>query len=171
MLPKGVLVIAEYIGKLMKIIVDADACPKSVLQYVLSAGRRNGISVVTVANFHHNIESDKHIAVGDASQEADLKIINETEAGDIVVTQDWGLAAVVLAKKAHCVSPVGIEYSQSKIDFMLEEREIKAKFRRSGGRTKGPAKRSTKDDEFFAFTFDKIIRNVLPKDVRDEKEN
>ena len=62
----------------MKIIIDADACPKEALQYAIKTGRKNSIEVVTVASFNHNIESDRHITVGNASQEADLKVINIT---------------------------------------------------------------------------------------------
>ena len=102
----------------MKIIIDADACPKNALQHAIKIGREKNIPVVTVASFNHNIESDMHITVGDASQEADIKIINITEPGDIVVTQDWGLAAVILSKKASAVNPLGIIYRQEKIDFM-----------------------------------------------------
>ena len=76
----------------MKLIIDADACPKAVLQHCLAAGARWGLSVVTVASFNHQIVSDQHITVGNASQEADLKIVNLTEANDLVITQDWGLA-------------------------------------------------------------------------------
>lgn len=141
----------------MKIIIDADACPKNVLQYALRAGRREGIEVVTVASFDHNIESDRHIMVGNESQEADIKIANITAQGDAVVTQDWGLAALIVSKGAFAVSPVGVEYLPEKMDFMLEEREMKAKFRRGGGRTKGPAKRTAEDDMRFAATFERII--------------
>lgn len=133
----------------MKLIVDADACPKRVLEICLELGRAEAVPVWTVASFNHNIISDHHITVGSGSQEADIKIINVTEAGDIVVTQDWGLAAMVLGKKAQCLNPAGREYRPDKIEFLLEERELKAKIRRGGGRTKGPKKRTDHDDHSF----------------------
>ena len=80
----------------MRIIVDADACPKSVLQHTLETGTKYGVPVITVASFNHNIISSQHITVESGSQEADLKIINITTHGDIIITQDWGLAALVL---------------------------------------------------------------------------
>lgn len=153
----------------MKIIIDADACPKEALQYAIKTGRKNGIEVVTVASFNHNIESDRHITVGNASQEADIKVINITEAGDIVITQDWGLAAVILAKKAAAMAPSGTEYRQDKIDFMLEEREIKAKFRRGGGRTKGPSKRTEEDEKKFRDTLDRITARQVSSFKESEK--
>jgi hypothetical protein len=145
----------------LRIIVDADACPKSVLQHTVETGAKYGIPVITVASFNHNIISSRHITVESGSQEADLKIINITDCGDIIITQDWGLAALVLSKRASAVSPVGIEHSTEKMDFMLEEREMKAKFRRSGGRTKGPKKRNAVDDMRFAATLKRILSRNL----------
>jgi len=95
--------------------------------------------------------------VGDDFQEADVKIMNLTEAGDIVITGDWGLAAMVLGKEAKCLSPMGREFRTEKMGFLLEEREVKAKFRREGGRTKGPKKRQLEDDRRFEFCLEKIL--------------
>ncbi|HVJ48804.1 YaiI/YqxD family protein [Desulfitobacterium sp.] len=134
----------------MKILVDADACPHSALEICFKLGHQYHFEVWTVANFNHHILSEYHITVGDNSQEADLKILNVTKAGDIVITQDFGLAGMVLAKGAYAMGPKGQEYRTETIDFLLEERELKAKFRRSGGRTKGPKKRTDEDD--LAFT-------------------
>jgi uncharacterized protein YaiI (UPF0178 family) len=141
----------------MKIIVDADACPKSVLRVSMKIGHQYSIQVWTVASFHHNIQSDHPIVVGDDPQEADIKIINMTEDGDIVITQDWGLAAVVLGKGAKCLNPIGREFRSEKIDFLLEEREIKNKLRRSGERTKGPKKRTLGDDRRFEACLVRIL--------------
>jgi len=119
------------------------------LHICFKLARTYGLEVWTVASFNHNIESDHHIVVGNASQEADLKVMNLTEPGDIVITQDWGLAAMVLGKGAQCLSPVGREYNLATMDFLLEEREVKAKLRRAGGKTRGPKKRSIEDDKRF----------------------
>ena len=133
----------------------------------MRAGAEYGVQVVTVASFEHNIISDLHITVGNSSQEADLKIINITEPGDLIITQDWGLAAMVLSNKASAVSPVGVEYSTEKMDFMLEEREMKAKFRRSGGRTRGPKKRAPEDDMRFKRAIERILSRELQKQIND----
>lgn len=141
----------------MKILIDADACPQAALRQCLAAGKKYGIPVWTVASFNHNIVSDHHVAVGNSSQEADIKLINLTEPSDIIITQDWGVAAIVIAKSAYCLGPTGVEYCPEKIEFLLEEREIKAKFRRSGGRTKGPKKRTPSDNIKFAAGLEKLI--------------
>jgi uncharacterized protein YaiI (UPF0178 family) len=141
----------------MKILVDADACPRSVLQICMRLGRKYNIPVWTVASFDHNIASDHPIVVGGDFQEADMKIMNLTEEGDVVVTGDWGLAAMVLGKGAQCLSPMGREFRAEKMEFLLEEREVKAKFRRGGGRTKGPKKRTLGDDQRFESSLEKIL--------------
>lgn len=141
----------------MKILVDADACPRPVLEICMRLGEKHNIEVWTVASFNHSIESDHHFVVGNDYQEADMKIMNLTESGDVIVTGDWGLAAVVLGKGAKCLSPAGREFRPDKMEFLLEEREVKARFRRGGGRTKGPKKRTSRDDERFESCLDRIL--------------
>ena len=143
----------------MKIIVDADACPRAVLQICLRVARDNVIQVWTVASFNHNIESDHHVVVGNASQEADIRVMNLALAGDVAVTQDWGLAAMLLGKGVKCLTPHGREFSTNSIAFLLEEREAKAKFRRGGGRTKGPKKRVLEDDQ----KFEACLKDILTR--------
>jgi len=141
----------------MKILIDADACPKSVLRICMNVGRKYGIPVWSVASYNHYIESNHHIVVGDAPQEADIKIVNAADEGDVVVTQDWGLAAIVLGKGAKCLSPAGREFRSEKIEFLLEEREIKSKIRRGGGRTKGPKRRTMENDRRFEICLESAL--------------
>jgi uncharacterized protein YaiI (UPF0178 family) len=141
----------------MKILIDADACPRPVLQICSRLGRKYNIPVWTVASFNHNIESDHPFVVGDDFQEADMKIMNLAEAGDVVVTGDWGLAAMVMGKGAKCLNPTGREFDPERIEFLLEEREVKAKFRRSGGRARGPKKRTLVEDRRFESCLEKIL--------------
>jgi uncharacterized protein len=145
----------------MKIVIDADACPRAVLEICMAMGHKYAVPVWTVASFNHNIVSDHHVIVGSASQEADIKVMNVTEAGDIVITQDWGLAAMALGKQAKCLSPSGREYTPETIEFLLEERDVKAKLRRGGGRTKGPKKRTDADDRKFAWILAETIAVAL----------
>jgi uncharacterized protein YaiI (UPF0178 family) len=101
--------------------------------------------------------------VGNASQEADTQVVNITTRGDVVVTQDWGLAAMVLGKGAKALSPVGRIFHEDTIEFLLEEREIKARFRRGGGRTRGPKKRTTEDDmNFKKSLYDLLVNTAIP---------
>lgn len=145
----------------MKIIVDADACPKTALRICLQVGGEFSIPVWTVASFNHNITSHRqfhhHIVVGDSQQETDIRIANHTKKGDVVVTQDWGLAALALGKDAAAISPSGRIFRKDDIEFLLEEREIKARLRRSGKKTKGPRRRTKEMDK----RFEKKLRQLL----------
>lgn len=143
----------------MKIIVDADATPKGALDICRRAAKDFSVTLVTVASFNHRIESDQHIVVGNAPQEADLQVVNLTARGDIVVTQDWGLAAMALGRGAAALSPGGRIFRNETIGLLLEEREIKAKFRRGGGRTRGPKKRTAGADENFKKSLYRLLEN------------
>ncbi|NLG32368.1 MAG: DUF188 domain-containing protein [Syntrophomonadaceae bacterium] len=145
----------------MKIIVDADGCPRTALQICFDLGSHYSIAVWTVASFNHHINSSYHLMVGNSPQEADLKIVNITTPADVVITQDWGLAALILGKGATCISPSGRIYQGKNMDFLLEEREIKARYRRSGGRTKGPKKRTPEDDRRFKGILENLIKQKL----------
>ncbi|HYH03298.1 MAG TPA: DUF188 domain-containing protein, partial [Bacillota bacterium] len=140
-----------------KIIVDADACPKTCLQITKNLAAQYGLCLITVASFNHQIDNVEHVIVGNERDAADLAVINRTSAGDIIVTQDWGLAALVLGKRARAIAPNGRVYRDSRIELMLEERNILAKHRRAGGRTKGPAKRSMAEDLLFEQNLGRLI--------------
>ncbi|MGL5207293.1 MAG: YaiI/YqxD family protein [Acidaminococcaceae bacterium] len=142
----------------MRIIIDADACPKQVLKICQNAAAKYQLEVYTISGFDHNIDNLNHLSVDSNSQEADLKIFNMAKPGDLVITQDWGLAALIVSKNAYCLNPTGIEYTSGKMDFLLEEREVKAKLRRGGGRTKGPKKRSSADDKRFLEMLESILK-------------
>lgn len=142
----------------MKIVVDADACPKAVLEICLRLGKAHGVEVWTVASFNHRIEGEHHLVVGDAPQEADMKVLNISRAGDVAVTQDWGLAAMLLGRGVRCLSPSGQVYSDEKMDFLLEERDLKARYRRGGGRTRGPKKRTPEMDKRFEAALEKCLK-------------
>ena len=145
----------------MKIIVDADACPKNALLICSRLAAEYQIELHTVSSFNHNISSDHHTTVGNASQEADFAVMNMTVRGDIVVTQDGGLAAMVLGKGAAAISPIGKVFREKTIVFLLEERETKAKLRRSGRHTKGPRKRTPEDDQRFTTNLRKLIEKAI----------
>lgn len=141
----------------MKIIIDADACPRSILRICQETACEYALPLYTVASFNHDISSDHHVTVDSGPQQTDLAVINMAEKGDIVVTQDWGLAALVLGKGARAVSPRGKIFTPEGMDFLLEERELKAKLRRGGYRTKGPPKHSRQDDERFSAALRKLL--------------
>lgn len=145
---------------LFKVIVDADACPRACLQVLQKHRKSWNYRLLTIASVDHHIENSDHIVVGKGSDAADLAVINNAVRGDIVVTQDWGLAALLLGKGASVVSPSGRIYSERNIDFLLEERFLKARHRRAGGRTKGPSARTAQDDQRFEESFLQLLERA-----------
>lgn len=130
----------------MKILVDADACPgKDIIENI---ARENNIQVRMYCDLNHILNSDYSIVeyVDSGFQSVDMALINKTESGDIVVSQDYGVAAMALGKNAYAISPKGYIYSNDNIDKLLFERHISSKVRRSGGRTSNAKKRTKQDD-------------------------
>lgn len=133
----------------MKLIIDADACPRGALEICRLAAREHGIELWTVSSFNHNITGANHTTVGNSPEEVDFKIANMVSPGDLVVTQDMGLAALVLARGAAALNTIGREYVGADMPLMLEQRAARVKHRRGGGRTPGPRKRKASDDHSF----------------------
>ncbi len=145
---------------MFKVIVDADACPRGCLNILQKHKDGWGYNLLTVSSVDHQIENPNHITVDKGRDAADFAIVNNTKKGDIVITQDWGLAALVLGKNAFALSPTGRIFSDKNIDFLLEERSLKASFRRGGGRTKGPRARTLADDERFEKGFLRLLERA-----------
>ncbi len=129
------------------------------MQIAQKLARDYNYELITVASFNHQIPNENHFVVGDESQATDIAVANLTQTGDIVITQDWGLAALVLGKKARAISPRGRIYTADQIDLLLEERNLLAKYRSSGGRTKGPSKHSKDDDRLFESNLLKLLQD------------
>ena len=144
----------------MKIIIDADACPQNVLSICKKLSIEYGMKLHTISSFNHHIQSEFHTTVGDSSQETDFAVMNAAAKSDIVVTQDGGLAAMVLGKGAAAISPTGKIFDRETIIFLLEERETKTKLRRRGKHTKGPKKRKPEDDAQFSANLRQLIKNT-----------
>ncbi|GLC31424.1 YaiI/YqxD family protein [Clostridium omnivorum] len=141
----------------MRIIVDADACPGR--QIIEDLGKEYGLEVIMYCDINHALFSDySSIRYMDSGfQSVDMAIANEARVNDIVVTQDFGVAAMVLGKKAHAIGPKGFVYTNENIDKLLFERHIAQKIRRSGGKTSNPKKRTREDDERLHKNLEKLI--------------
>lgn len=133
----------------MKILVDADACP--VKEIIVKIAKHNKIPVIMLIDTSHKLEDGYStvITVDKSRDSADIALINLAKAGDIVVTQDYGVAAMALGKRAKAISPNGLIYSDKNIDRLLFERHLGQKIRRAGGRTAGIRRRMKQDDEQF----------------------
>ena len=146
----------------MKILIDADACP--VVNIVEKIAKEYSVPCGLYCDTNHILFSDYgnvHI-VGAGADAVDFKLVNDAKAGDIVVTQDYGLAAMVLSKKAYAIHQNGKWYTDENIGEMLEQRALVKKLRRSTGKhhLKGPAKRTAEDDKRFEESFRRLIQKV-----------
>lgn len=144
----------------MRILVDADACP--VKQIIVQIAKQKHIPVTMLIDTSHELNDGYSyvITVDKQADSVDFALMGLLTKDDVVVTQDYGLAAMALGKGARVVNQNGLVYTHSNIDKLLMERHISGKIRRSGCRTKGPAKRTKEDDARFAMAFEKLL--LLP---------
>ncbi|MHC1720543.1 MAG: YaiI/YqxD family protein [Clostridiaceae bacterium] len=130
----------------MRILVDADACPgREIIEH---AAKLHNLPVIMYCDINHVLRSSySEIKYMDSGfQSVDIAIANDAQPGDIVVTQDYGVAAMVLGKKAYAINPRGYVYDGHNIERLLFERHIAGKVRRGGGRTENHKKRNVMDD-------------------------
>ena len=142
----------------MTIYVDADACP--VTRIVETLARKHGISVVLLCDTNHQLTSDYSIVkvIGSGSDAVDIALINLCQKGDIVVTQDYGVAALALGKGAKAIHQSGRWYTDDNIDGLMMERHLAKKARqKSKNHLKGPHKRTKEDDVAFSESFERLI--------------
>ena len=150
----------------MQIYVDADACP--VVGIVEETAKKYKIPVTLLCDTNHVLYSDYSdvVVVGAGADAVDYKLISLCHSGDIVVSQDYGVAAMALGKGAYAIHQSGKWYTDDNIDQMLMERHLNKKARRSSHKNhiKGPKKRTEEDDERFAQSFEKLILMAQSKE-------
>lgn len=144
----------------MKILVDADACP--VKQIIVKVAREFSIPVTMFIDTSHVLNDgySEVVTVEKSRDSVDIALINKVSRGDIVVTQDFGVATMALPKGARAINQNGLIYTDENINRLLFERHISKKVRRSGGRTSGPRKRAVEDDERFERSLRSIISDI-----------
>ena len=146
-----------------RILVDADACP--VKGIVLRIAKRRNIPVIMVIDTSHELDDGYStvITVDKGADSADYAIAGMVTCRDFVVTQDYGLAAMILAKGASAIDQNGLVYTGENIDSLLARRHLGQKTRRGGGKTKGPKKRTREDDDRFEAAFAKLLDSRQPE--------
>ena len=130
----------------MKIIIDGDACPG--ISIIEKIAKNHEIPVIIYCDINHFIQSDySEVKIVDSGfQSVDMYVMNETKEGDIIVSQDYGVAAICLSKKSKVINPKGFIYDEKNIDRLLEERHMSQKIRRGGGKTFNAKKRTEEDN-------------------------
>lgn len=144
----------------MRILIDGDACP--VTNLAIQIAKSKALDVVIFCDTAHYIDrlDVKVITVSKGSDAVDFRLVNEIQAGDILITQDYGLAAMGLARKAYPIHQNGFVYTDKNIDQLLFTRHLGKEVRRKGGRTKGPSKRTKDQDEAFCKGLTQLIHEV-----------
>jgi len=143
----------------MNIIVDADACPG--VNLITDIAIKYNIKLTLYNDNTHNIESNYAdvVTLSKGFQSVDMVIANDIKKGDILVTQDFGLATIALSKQAYVVHPKGMIYTDDNIDNLLYERHLNSKLRKSGKHTKGPKKRTKEDDQNLVNSLEILINS------------
>ena len=141
----------------MQILVDADACP--VKEIIVSIAKNKAIPVTMLIDTAHQLADgySRVVTVDKGNDSVDFALMGLLNEGDVVVTQDYGLAAMVLGKGAKAINQNGLIYTDENIDCLLMERHLSAKARRAGNRTKGPTKRTKDNDDKFKLAFEQLL--------------
>ena len=159
----------------MRIYVDADACP--VIPIVEQVAEKYNIAVTLLCDTNHVLDSDYSEVkiIGAGADAVDFALINLCGKNDIVVTQDYGVAAMALGKGAYAIHQSGKWYTDENIDQMLMERHLSKKARRASGKNhlKGPKKRTEEDNVRFKRSFEKLVMtiNKTKDSIVENKQN
>ena len=147
----------------MHIYVDADACP--VVRQTEELAQKYGVAVTLLCDTNHVLRSDysEVKVIGAGADAVDLALVNLCQTGDLVVTQDYGVAAMALGKKAYAVHQNGWQYTNENIERLLMERHFAKKARRASGKhhLKGPRKRSEDDDLEYRGKLEQLLVRLL----------
>ena len=140
----------------MRILIDGDGCP--VVDLTIKISRKFNIEVIIMCDTSHIFNKDgaKTMVFSKGADSVDFALINLLKKDDMVITQDYGLAAMAINKASDVINQNGLIYSNENIDRLLYSRHISKKIRKSGGRTKGPKKRTKEDDLNFERTLTEI---------------
>ena len=142
----------------MKLLVDADACP--VVDIAVGLCKEFHIPCLLLCDTAHVMHRDgaDTLVFDKGADSVDFALVNRVTAGDIVITQDYGLASMCLAKRARILHQDGWEYTEYNIQALLFQRHEGRKFRAAGGRVKGPSKRTRQQDEAFLQALQKLLQ-------------
>lgn len=145
----------------MKIIVDADACP--VKKEIVDIAKEFNLAVIMVMDTSHTFEDGYSdvIIVDKARDSADFTVVNLISKGDIVITQDYGVATMTLARGGYAMNQDGLIYDKDNIDQLLFQRHLSGKVRRAGGKTSGPKKRDKDSNTKFKEDFKAVCMKLI----------
>lgn len=131
--------------------VDADAMPRDAMVTIDDLAAQHRAQVTSVSSINHEHNRTNHITVDPSPQAADMEILSRLCSNErtLVVTQDYGLAALALGRGAHVLSPRGVKFTNDNIDLFLFERDLHQRERQQRHRSKGPKPRTKEDTQRF----------------------
>lgn len=145
-----------------KILIDGDACP--VKDTIFAIGKAYDIPVLVICSVAHFPRKQdgrgQWIFVDSSYQNVDMELVNRAHPGDIAITQDYGLAALLLNKRCLVLHHSGFQYTEDNIEQLLLNRHISAKIRKAGGRTKGMKPISGEHKRQFGQLLEKVVREL-----------
>ena len=146
---------------MMTLIIDADGCP--VRNQAVKLAKKFRIKALIVCDINHMIYDNyaQVITVDKGYDSVDFKIVGMMKAGDMVITQDYGLASLVLSKGGYAMDQNGMIYDNDNIEMLLLRRHVSKNIRRSGGKVKGPSKRKREDDLAFESKLESFLKEKL----------
>lgn len=141
----------------MKVLIDADACP--VVEIAVQLCRKFQRQCLLLCDTAHEMHRDgaQTLVFDKGADSVDFALVNRVAPGDVVITQDYGLASMCLAKGARVLHQDGWEYTAWNIDGLLFQRHASREYRAAGGRTKGPSKRKQNQNDAFAAALRQLL--------------
>ena len=145
----------------MRIVIDGDGSP--VKDEAIAVAKEFGLPVLIVTSVDHfttKIYPDfiQFIYVDKGADGADYRIVKEIQEGDFIITQDYGLASLLLGKNVRVFHHSGKEYLPETMDSLLTQRYLGAQMRKAGKRTKGPKPFTKENREAFKHSFKQVIK-------------
>ena len=145
----------------MRVLIDADGCP--VTDIAIRLCRELEISCILLCDTAHIFQRDgaETLIFDKGADSVDYALVNRVQSGDLVITQDYGLASMCLAKKCRILHQDGWEYTRDNIDALLLVRHESRKHRASGGRFRGPKKRTIQQDAAFEQSLRQLLQTAV----------
>lgn len=146
----------------MKLLIDADACP--VVDISIEIAKSFNLEVLLFCDTAHELNKvgAKTITINQGPDAVDFALLSNVDKDDIVVTQDFGLASMVLTKNAYSLNQNGLIYNKFNIESLLFSRHMSQKLRNSGKKTKGPKKRTNENNIAFKDSLISLIKKYKP---------
>lgn len=145
----------------MKILIDADGCP--VVDIAVKLCLQHSLPCLLLCDTAHILQKDgaETLVFDKGADSVDFALVNRVQPGDIVITQDYGLASMCLARQAIVLHQDGWLYTLDNIDALLFQRHAARKHRAAGGRTKGPAKRTAQQNLSFEAALESLLQQTV----------